>query len=313
MKTTIMKSARIAVLFPLAFTANSAFGSSLNVVTTTEDLASIAREVGGEKVSVVSLARGYQDPHFVDAKPSYLLKLRRADLFIEVGKELEIGWAPVLVNNAHNAVILPGAQGFLDASVDIRVLEVPTGQVSRAQGDIHPYGNPHYWLDPENGLIIAETIRQALSGLSPGDAPYFKERQEIFDRHLREAIAGWRKKADSMGLRGLPVVTYHNSWPYFAQAFGLEVAGFVEARPGIPPSPSHTAELERLMKDKKVRLLIVEPYFDAKLPMKIAEDTGARLVVLGPSVGWEKGVNSYFELFEHNLEILSDTLKGGDR
>lgn len=284
--------------------------AALNVVTTTEDLAAIAREIGGEKVSVVSLARGYQDPHFADAKPSFLLKLLRADLFIEVGKELEVGWVPPLLNNARNARILPGAPGFLDASEGVEILELPKGPISRAEGDVHPYGNPHYWLNPANGLAIAASIRDALTRLDLDDAAYFKERAEGFQKRLKDSIAGWDKRAAALGLQGMTVVTYHRSWTYYAKAFGLDVVGFVEPKPGIPPSPSHLHDLEHLMLDKKVRLLVVEPFYDVKLPQKIAEETGAKLVVLGPSVGWEKGVETYLDLFEKNLDALAEALKG---
>lgn len=298
---------------PLAWLSlcSNAATAALNVVTTTEDLAALVREVGGEKVSVVSLSRGYQDPHFVDAKPSYLLKLSRADLFVQVGKELEIGWVPPLITNSRNARIQPGAPGNLDASIGVRILEIPTGLVSRAQGDVHPYGNPHYWLDPENGLAIATHMAGALADLDPADAGAFKERAEAFSKRLKDSSAQWRKRAETMGLKGLPVVTYHRSWSYFADAFGLEVVGFVEPKPGIPPSPAHVHELEHLMGEKMVRLLIVEPFYDVKLPQKIAAETGARLVVLGTSVGWQKGVDSYFDLFERNLDLLAQALSEG--
>jgi zinc/manganese transport system substrate-binding protein len=303
------------LLFALSLTLTNALTAvaALNVVTTTEDLAAIAREVGGEKVSVIALSRGYQDPHFVDAKPSFLMKLSRADLFIEVGKELEVGWVPPLVTNSRNEKIQPAAPGNLDASRDVAVLELPTGQVSRAEGDVHPYGNPHYWLDPENGLKIAEEIRERLAQLSPDDAATFQERTDAFSKRLKESILAWNKRAEAIGLKGLPVVTYHRSWTYFAKAFGFKVVDFVEPRPGIPPSPAHMHELEHLMRAEKVRLLIVEPFYDIKLPEKIALESGARLVVLGPSVGWQKGVDSYFDLFEKNLDILSEALKEGGK
>ena len=291
--------------------ASSASSAVLNVVTTTEDLAAIAREVGGDKVNVVSLSRGYQDPHFVDAKPSYLIKLSRADLFIQVGKELEVGWVPPLITNSRNEKIQPAAPGNLDASQDVSILELPTGQVSRAQGDVHPYGNPHYWLDPENGLKMADEIADRLAQLDAADAAAFKDRDATFKKKLTDAIAGWKKRAEAIGLTGMPVVTYHRSWTYFAKAYGLEVVDFVEPRPGVPPSPAHVHDLEHLMSERKIKLLLVEPFYDVKLPEKIAAETGAKLVVLGPSVGWKSGVDTYFDLFEKDLDLLAKALEGG--
>jgi ABC-type Zn uptake system ZnuABC Zn-binding protein ZnuA len=307
-----MKKLILSLLSIVSF-VSIVVASPLKVVTTTEDLAAITRAVGGDKVDVVSLSRGYQDPHFVDGKPSFLIKLSRADLFIEVGRELEVGWVPPLVTNSRNEKIQPGAAGALDASKDVAILELPSGQVSRASGDVHPFGNPHYWLDPANGLAIAAEVRDKLSELSPGDAAGFKEREAAFSKRLKESIAAWEKRAAELGLKGLPVVTYHRSWTYFAKAFGLEVLDFVEPKPGVPPSPSHIHDLEHLMTEKKVKVLIVEPFYDVKLPQKIADETGAALVVLGPSVGWEKGVDDYFQLFDRNLEILAKALSAGEK
>src|SRR5262249_53857073 len=217
-----------------------------NVVTTTEDLAALVREVGGDKVKVEAIARGYQDPHFVEAKPSFILKLHSADLLLVVGRELEIGWLPPLVTQSRNAKIQPGADGYLDASLNVRILEIPTGPVTRAMGDVHPLGNPHYWLDPDNGRKIAQTIQEKLSRLSPGDAATFAARYADFDGRLKEAEKRW--DAAMAPFKGTKVVTYHRSWPNFCERFGLDVVGYVEPRPGIPPSPSHTIELIGQMK-----------------------------------------------------------------
>lgn len=308
MKTILLKlSLFVGVIFSIV-TISSA---KTKVVTTTEDLAAIAREVGGDKVEVTALVKGYQDPHFVDAKPSYLIKLQRADLFIEIGRDLEVGWAPSLLNSARNPNILTGAPGFLDASVQVPILEIPTGQVSRAQGDVHPFGNPHYWLDPKNGKFIADAIEEKLSNLSPADAGYFHSRLEDFKNRLGIALSGWEKKAQELGLPGTQVVAYHKSWSYFAKRFGLEVVDFVEPRPGIPPSPQHIQSLMARMKSGNVKLMIVDPYFDLKLPQKIAQDADARLAVLPTSVGAEKDIQSYFDLFDRQLKIIEQTLKEG--
>src|SRR5437867_7370635 len=254
----------------------------LTVITTTEDLASIAREVGGDRVVVESISRGYQDPHFVEAKPSFILKLHAADLLVVVGRELEIGWLPPLIQQSRNAKVQPGADGYLDASLTVKILEIPTGQITRAMGDVHPLGNPHYWLDPGNGRLIAKAIAGKLAQLSPADAAYFDGRYADFAKRLAEAEKQW----DVMmaPYKGMKIVTYHRSWPNFADRFGLDVIGYVEPRPGIPPSPSHTIDLIAEMKRSAVKIMLVEPYFDIKTPDSIARETGAKVLVLAPSV-----------------------------
>ena len=280
----------------------------LSVITTTEDLAAIAREVGGDRVKAISLARGFQDPHFVDAKPSYMVALKNADLFVEVGRELEVGWAPGLLSGARNPKILPGAPGFIDASGQIQVIEIPAS-VSRSQGDVHPYGNPHYWLDPANGAGIARAIRDGLKRASPADAAGFDQRCADFETRLATAVVRWKQTAKSLDLQGMKVVTYHRSWSYFARAFGLDVVDFVEPRPGISPSPNHLRELVGVMKAQNVKLLVMEPFFDPRLPQKIAKDTGAPLAIVPTSVGAEDGIRTYFDLFDHQLDLIRQALK----
>jgi ABC-type Zn uptake system ZnuABC Zn-binding protein ZnuA len=281
--------------------------AAVKVVTTTEDLGSLVREVGGDRVQVDALARGYQDPHFVEAKPSFILKLNKADLLVLVGRELEAGWLPALINQSRNPRVQPGAPGYLDASTGARILEIPTGTITRAMGDVHPSGNPHYWLDPGNGRRMAASIRDRLSQLRPADAAYFAGRHADFDKRLAAAEARW--DALMKPYRGLDVVSYHRSWANFAERFGLEVLGYVEPRPGIPPSPSHTIQLIQQMKQKNVKLLLVEPYFDLKTPASVARESGAKVVVLLPSVGGEKGVNDYIALFDHNVDKLLAAIK----
>jgi zinc/manganese transport system substrate-binding protein len=300
---TLVRSVMAAALVA----AGTQAGAAINVVTTTEDLASLVREVGGDRVRVEALARGYQDPHFVEAKPSFILKLNKADLLVLVGRELEIGWLPALINQSRNRKVQPGSPGYLDASLNARILEIPQGQITRAMGDVHPSGNPHYWLDPGNGRRMAQTIRDRLSQLAPGDAAYFASRYADFDKRLAAAEARW--DAMMKPYRGLDVVTYHRSWPNFADRFGLDVIGYVEPRPGIPPSPSHTLQLIREMKAKNVKLLLVEPYFDLKTPQSVARETGAKVVVLLPSVGGEKGVDDYIKLFDYDIDKLGAAIK----
>ena len=208
----------------------------LKVVTTTEDLASIAREVGGDQVTVESLAKGYQDPHFVEAKPSFIVKLATADLLIAVGRELEIGWLPPLITQSRNAKIQPGANGYLDASLNVRILEIPTAQITRAMGDVHPLGNPHYWLEPGNGRQNCRrpSVTSWASCVPTGVQPS-RSVMPTSTAGSRKARKGW--EAAMAPYKGTKIVTYHRSWPNFAERFGLDVMGYVEPKPGIPPSP----------------------------------------------------------------------------
>ena len=275
----------------------------LRLVTATTDLAALAREVGGDRIEVESIARGYQDPHFVEAKPSFLLLLRRADLLVTVGLQLEIGWLPPLITQSGNPRIQVGGPGYVDASRFAEILDIPTGPVTRAMGDVHPLGNPHYWLDPANGRRVAKGIADKLAELDSQDAAYFQQRFQDFDRRL---VAGEQKWDAAMKpYRGRKVVTYHNSLPNFAKRFGLQVIGYVEPRPGIPPSPSHTIELMGLMKRENCKVIMVEPYFDLKTPNSIARETGAKVVQYLPSVGGEKGIEDYFKLFDYDIDLLT--------
>jgi zinc/manganese transport system substrate-binding protein len=279
----------------------------LNIITTTEDLAAIAREVAGDKAKVESLSRGYQDPHFVEAKPSFVLKLNKADLLIAVGRELEIGWLPPLVTQARNAKIQPGADGYLDASLTARILEMPTGQLTRAMGDVHPSGNPHFWLDPENGKHVAKAVADKLGALDHANAAYYAQRDADFEKRVTAAEARWTSMISPY--KGTKVVTYHRSWPNFADRFGLEVIGYVEPKPGIPPSPSHTIDVINAMKAQNVKIILVEPYFDLKTPNSIARETGAKVLVMPPSVGGEKEITDYIALFDYDLKLLTDAIK----
>jgi len=281
--------------------------SKINVVTATTDLAALASEVGGDRVSVESIARGYQDPHYVEAKPSFLLKLRKANLLIVVGLQLEIGWLPPLITQCGNPRIQVGAPGYLDASQFAEILEIPTTQVTRAMGDVHPFGNPHYWLDPDNGQRIARGIATKLSQMRPEDATYFEQRFQDFSRRLAQTAKGWDEQMKPF--QGRKVVTYHRSWPNFTKRFQLQVIGYVEPRPGIPPSPGHTVELIQQMKRENVKVILVEPYFDLKTPNSIARETGAQVIVLLPSVGGEKEVTDYFKLFDYDIALLTRAFK----
>ncbi|HET9407967.1 MAG TPA: metal ABC transporter substrate-binding protein [Candidatus Sulfotelmatobacter sp.] len=293
--------ASFAVLVTLLLSELAA-AKKLNIVTATTDMAALTQEVGGDKVNVESIAKGYQDPHFVEAKPSFLLKLRQADLLIVVGLQLEIGWLPPLITQSGNPRIQVGANGYLDASQFAEILEVPQGQVTRAMGDVHPLGNPHYWLDPDNGRRIARGLANKLAEMDPSDGAFFQERFQDFDKRLSAAEQKW--DAEMKPYRGRKVVTYHRSFPNFAKHFGLDVIGYVEPRPGIPPTPTHTLELIQQMKRENCHVVLVEPYFDLKTPQSIGRGANAQVVVYLPSVGGEKQVTTYFELFDYDIGLL---------
>ena len=301
-KISVVALAAVAVL-----SAASPARAELNVITTTSDLAAIAADIGGDKVKVTSIARGYQDPHWVESKPSFMLLLNKAQLLVVIGRELEIAWLPALVTQSRNARIQPGAEGYLDASQNVKILDLPTGAVTRAMGDVHPSGNPHYWLDPQNGGRVAKAIAAKLAQLDAPNAAYYTQREADFARRLAEAQQRW--KAQMAPYKGLKVVTYHRSWANFADAFGLEVVGYVEPKPGIPPTPQHTLDVINAMKAQGIKIILVEPYFDLKTPNSIASNTGARVVVMPPSVGGVPQASDYLKLFDTNLGLLVDAIK----
>ena len=299
----MVKRLIVGILLAALMMPASAFAKKLNVVASTQDLASLAQEVGGDKINAQFIARGYQDPHFVEAKPSFLLILRNADLLVTVGLDLEIGWLPPLITQSGNPKIQIGANGYLDASNFAEILEKPTGIVSRAQGDVHPLGNPHYWLDPDNGRRIARGIANKLAELDPDDAATFQSRFQDFDKRLSAAEKNW--EAQMAPYRGRKVVSYHKSFPNFAKHFGIEVVDYIEPRPGIPPTPQHTIEVIQTMKAQNIKVELIEPYFDLKTPNSIAAQTGAKVIVMLPSVGGEKQVTDYFKLFDYDIGLLT--------
>ncbi len=303
MKKHIILAIAALLAAPVAARAQS----KLNVMTTTEDLASIAREIGGDHITVDSMAKGYQDPHFVEAKPSFILKLQKADVLICVGRELEIGWLPPLIQQSRNAKVQVGAAGYLDASLAAAILEIPNGNITRAMGDVHPLGNPHYWMDPENGKRIAKEMAAKFTELRAGDAAYFQQQLASFNTRIDAAEKRWL--AEMAPYKGTKVATYHRSFPNFAERFGLDIMGYVEPRPGIPPTPQHTLDLINEMKRQNVKIVLVEPYFDLKTPQAIGRDTGAQVLVMPPSVGGTKDVSDYFKLFDYDINLLIDAIK----
>ena len=286
--------------------------ATVHIVTSIQDFASIADSVGGKRVETFALSRGYQDPHFVEPKPSFILKLSRADLLIVAGLELEIGYLPPLLDQSRNEKIRPGAAGHLDASIGCDILERPTAVVTRAMGDVHPFGNPHYWLDPGNGRIVARAIEAKLSALDPAGASEYRANLAAFDVKIAEAEKRW----DGMlgPYAGTELVTYHNSWPNFLKRFRLKAAGYIEPKPGIPPTPSHTVEIINMMRERKLPVILMEPYFDDKTPKAVADKTGAKLLRFIPSVGGVPEAKDYISLFDYDVKLLADALaekKGG--
>lgn len=277
----------------------------IQVVTSLEDLASITRAVGGDKVSVFAIGKGYQNPHFVPPKPSFILKLRDADMLVQVGMGLE-PWLQTLVDSSRNHKLFRGSPGFVDASVGVPALGVPTGKVDRSMGDVHGLGNPHYWLDPVNAKYISANIVSGLKRVDPADGPYFDQQRQIFLKSLAGKVTHWLQEGKP--LRGVNVVTYHQSWPYFANRFGLNVVGFIEPQPGIPPSAKYLAGLIPKLKAEHVKLILVEPYFNRQAPDMVAKAIGAKVVVLPPSVGGLPEIHDYFQLFDFQLDLLLKAL-----
>lgn len=282
--------------------------AKMRVITTLQDFAAITSAIGGDLVETESLAKGYQDPHFVDAKPSLILKLSRADLLVVAGLELEIGYLPPMLDQSRNTKIHPGNPGFLDASVGCEVLERPSTQVTRAMGDVHPYGNPHYWTDPDNGRIIAQSIAAKLTELDPGNKTAYEASLSAFVSKLAAKDEEWTAKMAPFA--GAKIVTFHNSWPNFTKHFKLDVVGHIEPKPGIPPSPTHTLEIINLISSQKIKLILVEPYFDQKTPKFIAGKTGSTLLVAYPSVGGVPEITDYFSLFDRNIDAIVKVLGG---
>lgn len=280
-------------------------GQRLRVITTSTDLKAIADEVGGDRVEVESLTRGFQNQHSVEVRPSFVLKLTRADLFIRIGLDHEPWVGPVL-DAARNPRILPGGPGHVEAWRGVELLEVPQGQVDRSQGDIHTAGNTHIWLDPENAKIMARNIAEAFKRLAPADGAAFDRNRQRFGERLEAAAARWA--ARMAPFRGTKIVTYHSDLPYFARRFGLQVAGYVEPKPGVPPSPAYVADLIQRIRAERIPLLLVANYFDDRLPKRIAADAGVRVLTVPLSVGGARGADTYVALLDHLVEAVAGAL-----
>lgn len=324
--------------------------TKLKVVTTTSDLRSIVESIGGDKVEVSSLGTGREDPHFIDAKPSCMVLARDADLWVRVGLELEIGYENLVIDGSRNSKIRVGTPGHLDASEGVLRLEVPTGKIDRSMGDIHPQGNPHYWLDPLNMRIVAKNVAARLSKLDAANSDHFTERLKSFTARLDEAMFGPKLIAaagqaagspDQGGakawalllkgeldtfvkdhggdtivggwwgmmrpLKGTKVITYHRSWTYFVNRFGLEVAAELEPKPGIEPSPSHLNDVLTIVEQQKVKFLLMEPFYSRQAPDWLEKKTGIKIVQVASSVGGQPEATDYIAMIEHIVRRCVET------
>jgi ABC-type Zn uptake system ZnuABC Zn-binding protein ZnuA len=347
--TTMLRVALLGIGFllvaGLAGVAQGAGAEKLRVCTTTPDLGSLVEAVGGDRVEVTVFAKGPEDPHFIEAKPAFVKALNQADLYVQTGLDLEIGWAPALLRNARNAAVTPGGRGYLDAGTLIAPLEIPTGTVDRSMGDVHAAGNPHYLLDPLNGLRVAEAIRDRLAQLDPEHQSEYQDHYEAFRRRLSVALVGTAlaDKYDAVKLAALAergglynflksrgedgllggwlaltapiagarVVTDHNLWTYFARRFGLQVVGYLEPKPGVSPTTRHLAELVGLMKVQGVKVILASPYYDPRHARFLADKTGAAVVEMAHQVDSRPGTGDYLALIDYNVRQVAAAFSGG--
>jgi ABC-type Zn uptake system ZnuABC Zn-binding protein ZnuA len=326
----------------LVFVAPRAGAAPLRVCATTPDLGSIVQAVGGDDVHVTTFGKGTEDPHFIEARPSFMKELHEADLLVVNGLELEIGWLPILVEHARNPAIMPGAPAYLDASTVITPLEVPAGSVSRAAGDVHARGNPHYLLDPIGGLRVAAAVRDALARLRPEASAAFASRYDAFRARLGAKLVGpglaerydVQKLAELSALGGLPgflkkqpdapplggwlgalapyrgtlAVADHDVWPYFARRFGLEVVAFLEPRPGYPPTSKHLLSVVKLVNARHVPVLLTTAYYDPRHAELVANGTGVAVVRMANQVGSRPGTDDYLSMIDYDVTHLTRAL-----
>jgi len=331
-----------STLLVAVFIAEAALPASagpLRVVATTPNLGSLIASVGGAHVEVTTLAKGPQDPHSLEPRPSFITKLHRADLFVLVGMELEQGWVPPLLRSARNPKVLPGASGYLDASTAIAPLEIPTAAADRSMGDVHPYGNPHYLTDPLNGVRVARLIRDRLSARQPEHEATFTTLFEAFSRATAERLVGadwvarhgtdatlraigqgtlgeWTGEEPLAGWLGsLPppgtnAIEDHQFWAYFAARFGLNLVGRLEPRPGVPPTTRHLGQVIETMNQREIPLILASAYFDPRHARWVSERTGASVVSLAHQPGARPDTPDYLSTIDFNVRALATALKG---
>lgn len=333
---------RLPILTSLLLLASLASAKTLNILTTLPDLASLAMEVGKDRVEVASLIVGARDPHRIEAKPSSMSRASKADLFLAVGLELELAYERPILDGSGNSKIQIGRPGHVYVGDWVSVRDVPTGAVSRAQGDIHPYGNPHVWLDPYNGRIIALKLAEKMGSLDPANAGFFKSNAQDFvhrldvamfgaslvgkvdgaslwqwdnenklipnlrDKGLEDSLGGWCAKMRPFWRQ--QVVTYHKSWVYFNYRFGLKVPVELEPKPGIEPTPGHVATVIRMISDNKIKVIFQEPFYSPKNGQFVAQRTGAAFVQVPGSVGQESAAKDYISMFDTIVSRLAAAL-----
>lgn len=292
------------ILFCIGTSAVNA--TKINVVTTTADLKSITELIGNDKVDVSSIATGFQNPHFVDPKPSYIIKLSKADMFVTVGLDLETGWSPQLLLSSRNPKIQKGSDGYVDASVGVTLMQVPSS-INRGEGDIHIYGNPHYWLDPVNGKKIAKNICNALEKISPENKAFFEANLIAFNTKIELKLKEWTIKM--FPYNSAKIIAYHNEWCYFEQRFGLKIVDFLEPKPGIPPTPTQLVKIISEVKSNAIKVIISSPYFTPSSSDVVSNQTGAKTIILATSVGAFDKIKDYFDLFDYDIDKLIQGFK----
>jgi len=298
---------KFPIILSVALLAANA-DAKLNLVATTPDLAAIAQEIGGKQVDITTLARPSEDPHFVDAKPSFIVKLNRADALLEGGAELEIGWLPPLLAGTRNAKIASGAPGDIRCNEGVQMLEVPTA-LDRSQGDIHAAGNPHFLVDPANARIVAQHLADAFGKLDTPQAASYQANLKKFTDALDAKLAEWQKAFEPF--KGARITAYHNSWPYFTRRFGVQIDLFLEPKPGIPPSPAHLAEVITKMKEQNVKVVFHDPYLDRKTAESVASATGAVVVDVTQYPGGAKGSEGgYIQMMNYLVNAVTKALAG---
>jgi len=302
-----MKTKNILItIIALVVSINFSFAAKIRVVTTTQDTKSIAELIGGDKVDVFSIATGYQNPHFVDPKPSYIIKLSNADLYITLGLDLESGWSPSLLQSSRNTKIQKGSDGYVDASIGVTLMQVPSA-INRAEGDIHIYGNPHYWLDPLNGKAIAQNIYNGLIRISPENKGFFEANLKTFNEQIDSRMKSWL--SEMAPFNGSKIIAYHNEWCYFENRFGLKIADFMEPKPGIPPTPSQLVKIIKEVKENNIKVIITSPYYTSSSSDVVSRQTGAKTLVMATSVGAFNTIKTYYDLFDYNIKLISEALK----
>lgn len=297
---------KIILCLTIFIFCSSSFAGTVKIVTTTTDMKSIAELVGGNKVSVSAIATGYQNPHFVDPKPSYIISLTKADLFVTVGLDLETGWSPQLLSSSRNTKIQKGAAGYVDASEGVNLQQVPSA-ANRAEGDIHIYGNPHYWLDPENGKKIARNIANGLERVDPANKSFYETNLQNFNSRIDAKLKEWQTKMAPY--KGSKIIAYHNEWVYFEKKFGLQIVDFMEPKPGIPPTPSQLVKVIKEIKANNIKVIISSPYFTTSSSDVVAKQTGVKELTLATSTGAFDAIKDYFSLFDYNIDQLITALK----